>query len=86
MTRAPRAAIVVGSACSGQGFQFAPDTGEKLARLAGEVAPVAPEPAGSARCAERGLDECLSIRDGRLFVEGRARRELADSRSARRST
>lgn len=27
-------AVVVGSACSGQGFQFAPDTGERLARIA----------------------------------------------------
>jgi glycine/D-amino acid oxidase-like deaminating enzyme len=26
--------VVIGSACSGQGFQFAPDTGEQLARLA----------------------------------------------------
>ena len=28
--------VVVGSACTGQGFQFAPDTGERLARLATE--------------------------------------------------
>jgi sarcosine oxidase len=28
--------IVVGSACNGQGFQFAPETGERLARLATE--------------------------------------------------
>ncbi len=26
--------IVVGSACNGQGFQFAPETGERLAKLA----------------------------------------------------
>ena len=29
-----RGRIVVGSACNGQGFQFAPETGEQLARLA----------------------------------------------------
>lgn len=29
--------VVIGSACSGQGFQFAPRTGERLAALAGEV-------------------------------------------------
>jgi sarcosine oxidase len=30
-----RGRVVVGSACNGQGFQFAPETGERLARLAG---------------------------------------------------
>jgi sarcosine oxidase len=30
--------IVVGSACNGQGFQFAPETGERLAQLALEPA------------------------------------------------
>jgi sarcosine oxidase len=29
-----RGRIVVASACNGQGFQFAPETGERLARLA----------------------------------------------------
>ena len=29
-----RGRVVVGSACNGQGFQFAPETGEQLARLA----------------------------------------------------
>ena len=32
-----RGRIVIGSACSGQGFQFAPRTGERLAALVGEV-------------------------------------------------
>ncbi len=32
-----RGRIVVGSACNGQGFQFAPETGERLARLALET-------------------------------------------------
>ncbi len=41
--------IVVGSACSGQGFQFAPHTGERLAGLAAEVASVALSPAESPR-------------------------------------
>ena len=41
--------IVVGSACSGQGFQFAPDTGERLAPMATEVASVTLGPAGSTR-------------------------------------
>lgn len=31
-----RGRIVIGSACNGQGFQFAPETGERLARLATE--------------------------------------------------
>jgi sarcosine oxidase len=29
--------VVIGSACNGQGFQFAPDTGERLAALAAEA-------------------------------------------------
>jgi sarcosine oxidase len=29
-----RGRVVAGSACNGQGFQFAPETGERLARLA----------------------------------------------------
>ncbi len=41
--------IVVGSACSGHGFQFAPETGERLARLAAEVAAPELQPAGGRR-------------------------------------
>ena len=41
-----RGRIVVGSACNGQGFQFAPETGERLARLALETAPLSAIMAG----------------------------------------
>ncbi len=41
--------VVVGSACSGQGFQFAPETGERLAQLAAEVATPDLAPGGARR-------------------------------------
>ncbi len=44
-----RGRIVAGSACNGQGFQFAPDTGERLARLALETEAPAGATAGVAR-------------------------------------
>ena len=54
----------MGSACNGQGFQFAPDTGEQLARLASSIT-------------VHRLDECLSVREGSLHIEGCGADELA---------
>jgi sarcosine oxidase len=42
-----RGRIVVGAACDGQGFQFAPETGDRLAELALEVCDSAPDAAAT---------------------------------------
>jgi sarcosine oxidase len=42
-----RGRIVVGAACDGQGFQFAPETGDRLAALALEVCDGVPDPAAA---------------------------------------
>ena len=65
--------IVVAAACNGQGFQLAPETGRRVAALA-RRAGRGERPMSDA--VER-LDECLSIRDGELFVEGCRTLELA---------
>ncbi len=44
-----RGRLVVAAACNGQGFQFAPDTGERVARLAVETVPLSAAAAGEAR-------------------------------------
>ena len=58
--------IVVAAACNGQGFQLAPETG-RARRGARARAGRGERPMSDA--VER-LDECLSIRDGELFIEG----------------
>ena len=83
-----RGRIVVGSACNGQGFQFAPETGERLARLALETAPLSAIMAGRGVMSgdAKQLDDCLSIRDGTTSTSRNARPRSSRGDSAPRCT
>ena len=76
-----RGRIVVAAACNGQGFQLAPESGRRVAALALDAGRGGRPMSATAQ----RLDECLSIRDGELFVEECRRRSWRGG-SARRST